>query len=58
MHADLSIPMNVGSLDRLIRTAAGTALVIWPIVKRSSPLTAVLSAAIGGTQIHTGIVGY
>lgn len=58
MRSDPHIEKNVGQVDRVIRLIIGAALVVWPVVAGWPVWMVAIVAAIGGIQIHTGIVRY
>lgn len=54
----LCLQKNVGPIDRVIRVMVGTALIAAPVLLNRSSWTNSILAALGGSTILEGIIGY
>lgn len=58
LDGSIYIRKNVGRVDRAVRLALGTALVILPLLDDRPQRRKLLMAAIGGSTILEGIIRY
>jgi hypothetical protein len=52
---ELSMKLNVGGIDRILRIVVGAALLVWGFVLSPAP---VYWAAIGAVPLLTGLIGW
>jgi hypothetical protein len=57
-QSDLFLKKNTGPLDRAIRAAVGSALILWPAYRHWSIWAVALLAALGGSFVVEAITGY
>lgn len=56
--ARAQLPVNTGTVDRIIRVLIGLALVVWPALSAWEPWVTAVVAAVGGIITLSGLVGH